>query len=539
MLRRSPFATSGPHGTVSARHEGPSLRCHRHGDGGFSLIEMLIVTTILPLVLGALAVGIIAVFRLQSGVSNRLGDSTDAQQISSVYSNDVSGAQYITTAATVSPSTDCAPATNAGAYTRVMGLEINQDTTNGKFGILISYDREAITTKTGTTYNLVRLLCNGEGVTTATSSTILAFDFSPTAVPTISCTPNAPTTLAASSIACSTAIASAGWMSTESVADVVLAVTEPGGGHPFSFTLAASPVNSISSTVTGSPVSNSATAKCNGALPNTGSLSQTLCFVDFSQLNNPAVMAAARSGSCQEMSVAVGNGDTLYFCLAITGTLLEPSVLPTYGQAFLGNSFCLSNLSGVTIPSPYTTSSCLPFYTGIAGQPAFYQTRTQLEIQNGSGPHDNTLTFTGITVENASGQAATGWHIVSADAESTDASSATQGESITWTTNTPLTPICNGEFWDSCTTKNSYGNYDYFGNACLDDQKVPGLTIGTYSITCSGAVSRANEAVTGGAKSGAAMVEATTPNTMTISMSSPYGGLEAVTFGLSVSGAAS
>ena len=139
-------------------------------------------------------------------------------------------------------------------------------------------------------------------------------------------------------------------MSTESVADVVLAVTEPGGGHPFSFTLAASPVNSISSTVTGSPVSNSATAKCNGALPNTGSLSQTLCFVDFSQLKNPAVMAAARAGSCQEMSVAVGNGDTLYFCLAITGTLLEPSVLPTYGQAFLGNSFCLSNLSGVTIP---------------------------------------------------------------------------------------------------------------------------------------------------------------------------------------------
>ena len=487
-----------------------------------TLVELLITTLILPLVIGALAVGVIEVFKLQSGVSNRIGDTSDSQQVSAVFSNDIAGAQYITIDSSISPSTDCVPSGSAAGYTRLLGLETNQNTTTGKFGVLTSYDRQTVTSSTGTTYNLVRLICNGYGVTTATSTTILAYDFSPTATPVITCAPNAPTSLTTSAIACSSSIVANGWMSTESVSDVTFSVTEPASG--FTYNLAASPVNAISSTVTGSPVSNSTTAKCEVALPNTGSLSSTLCFVDFSQLDNPSVLASARSGSCQEMSVSVGNGNTLYFCLAISGTDIQPSVLPTYSQSFLGNSFCLSNLGGTYANS----STCLPFYTGIAGQPALYQVR-----QNGVTDQEDTLTFTNIQVENSSGLAASGWHVVSADAESTDA-----GESITWTANTALTPICNGEFWDSCTTKNSHGNYDYFGNACLNDQATSGVVQNsTYSITCDGTISGEN--VTGGAKSGTAMVEATTPSTMTIQLSSPGDGLEAASFGLSVSGAGS
>ncbi len=542
MICRHQEDASGPHLRHYVKVDLAGGRRVHRTNGGFTLVELLIVTTILPLILGALAVGVISVFQLQTGVANRLGNTSDAQQISAVFANDVSGAQYFTTAPAISPSTDCVPAGSSSGYERIMGLEINRDSINGKFATLISYDRVSVTSPSGTTYELVRLACNGEGVTTATTTSVLAYGFSANDMPVANCTSNAPTTLAASPIACSLAIQSSGWMSTESVSDVTFAVVEPASG--FSFHLAASPINNISSTVTGSPVSNSATSKCEAARPNTGSLSSTLCFVDFSQLNNSAVMAAARSGSCQEMSVSVGSGDTLFFCLAISGTLIEPSVLPTYSQAFLGNSFCLKNLAGgITIPPPYTSSTCLPFYSGIAGEPAMYLTRTS---SSDNSPHKAILTFTGITVENSQGQAATGWHIVSADAESTDSSSPTNGESITWTADSPLTPICNGEFWDSCTTNttNIYHNVDYFGNACLNDQPTPGLTpstftSSTFSITCAGNVASANESITSGPKSGAAMVEATTPSTMTITLDSPYGGLQAATFGLSVSGVSS
>jgi hypothetical protein len=476
---------------------------------------MLIVTTILPLIIGALAVGIISVFKLKASVSNRLGDTADAQQISSMFANDITGAQYVTTQATSTPQ--C----GAGTGTQFMGLETNFNTVTGKFGITTSYVRVPVVTATSTTYNLERLVCSGEGVYSPTSTNILAYDFSSTAALAINCTANAPTSIVTSPIACSSPIAGSQWMSTESVGDIELPVTEPASG--FSYNLAASPINSISSTVTGSPVSNSASATCNAALVNTGRLSSTLCFVDFSQFNNPAVMSAARSGSCQEMSVKVGSSNVLYFCLSISGSAVTPVSLPTYPEAFLGNAFCLANLGG-----SYTSSTtCLPFYSGITGLSAFYQPNRTAQ--------STTFTFSGITVENASGQSATGWHIVSADAESTDANSSL-GESVTWTADTPLSPLCNGEAWDSCAVPNSYGNYDWFGNACLNDQPTSGVVQSPdlLTLTCNG--SMGSEKVTSGFKSGTAMVQATTPTSLSVTIASPYGGKQGFTFGLSVSG---
>ena len=44
-------------------------------ENGFTLVELLIVVTILPLIIGALSLGIISVFSLQSSVSNRVTDT--------------------------------------------------------------------------------------------------------------------------------------------------------------------------------------------------------------------------------------------------------------------------------------------------------------------------------------------------------------------------------------------------------------------------------------------------------------------------------
>ena len=491
------------------------------------------MTAILPLIMGALAVGVISIFKLQTGVATRLGDTSDSQMVSAVFANDVSGAQYVTTDPTSTPQ--C----GAGIGTQLLGLEANFDSATGKFGVTTSYVRVAVTTGSTTTYNLERLVCTGEGVTTPTAVSTLAYDFAPTEVPSISCT--------TTSAGCP-GDATTKWMSTLDVGSVNYNVTQPNTGYTYN--LAASPVNSVSSTSAGAPVTLSANSTCNAALPNTGSLSTTLCFVNFAPIyNNPVEWAEATStvvGSCLPMSVTVGSSNTLYFCLHISGAPVTVSPLPTYSQAFLGNSFCLNNLpNGTTIPQPYNSSMCLPFYTGINGYVAFYQ------AAKSTTNYTTTISFTQINLVNANGQSATGWHVVSADAESTDAASSTQSESITWTSDANLTPVCDGEFWDSCSSTttnssgqivygtNSYGNVDYWGNACLDDQKVVGLLQpNPQQIECISGISSGgtNEQVTGGAKNGTAIVEAVAPTQLTIQMVSPYGGLEGASFGLSVSG---
>ena len=509
----------------SRRLRGPSRRVRRGDEGGFSLVELLIVTTILPLIIGALAVGVISVFKLQSGVASRLGDTADSQIVASVFSNDVSGALYVTTAAT-NPNPQC----GAGIGTQLLGLNMNAVLTNGT-APLISYVRVPVVNGTTTTYNLERLYCPNESTPTPIATTTLAFDFSPTAVPVLTCV-NTGTTTTVANVGCPGAAATT-WLPTLTVSGITFHVVEPATGY--SFTLAASPVNSVSSTTQGTPVSNSASSTCRAALPNTGSLSSTLCFVDFSLLNpqtHPANWQQATNPSgCLNMSVSVGTTNTLYFCINISGAPVVPSPLPTYSQAFLGNSYCLANLPAPWSSTYQNSATCLPFYTGIGGNPAFYQS------VKSTTNYTTTLSFTNITLVNSAGQTATGWHVVSADAESTDAASSSQSESLTWSADTPVTPVCDGEFWDSCAVKNSYGNYDYWGNACLDDQKVVGLIqVNANEIQCVSGIASANETETGGAKNGAAIVEAVAPSQMTIVMTSPYGGLEGVSFGLSVSG---
>jgi prepilin-type N-terminal cleavage/methylation domain-containing protein len=71
---------------------------------GFTLVELLITVTVLPVVLGALAFGFVSILALQSSVSNRLSDSGDAQVVSSAFQTDVQSATWITNHASSSPS---------------------------------------------------------------------------------------------------------------------------------------------------------------------------------------------------------------------------------------------------------------------------------------------------------------------------------------------------------------------------------------------------------------------------------------------------
>jgi hypothetical protein len=189
--------------------------------------------------------------------------------------------------------------------------------------------------------------------------------------------------------------------------------------------------------------------------------------------------------------VSAGIANTPYimsFCLNIgTGGPIKAAGIPTYfapptSEAFLGNN---------------------GFYTGIPGDPALYQTT--------SGTTSD-ITIDNIQVLDSNGNPATGWQLVTGDAESTDAN-----ESLTWTANEPLTLLPN-----SPTSP--------FGNACAEPTAQNPAAIyltglGTDSVECAAKVNSD--------KTGTVMLESPTPSSLSVQMVGA--GLQAIFIGMRLS----
>jgi prepilin-type N-terminal cleavage/methylation domain-containing protein len=436
-------------------------------DGGFTLVELLIVVTVIPVIVGAISMGMVSVFSLQSGVASRLSHTADAQVVAANFAKDVQGAADVTQQGNSSPQ--C----GAGIGTQLLGLISDQNLTTRVFQTDISYVSVPVIGST-TSYSLERLFCTG-GSSTPQSQTTLAYDIQGTqSPPSISCVAGV------NNSGCG--VGGQQWISTQGISQVTFPVNDAKGNFPF--TLMASPVASTLSANLGSPLTTNTTTSCGFASPGTGTYASTMCFVDFSPLSGSALLST-QGGGCLEMSVALPGNFTLYFCLSLSGGQVLPWYLPTWPQAFLGNS-----INGV------------PFYTGIPGDPALYQ-----RVSAGA---PSVVTFSNISVVSPTGALATGWEVVSADAESSD-----KGESITWTSNAILTVIPNGES----------GQTQPVGNACQNGVP-PGLVgSGTTTVSCSGGTTE-----TSGTKTGTAMVWAAAPTTLQVTMVGA--GLEAMTFGM-------
>jgi prepilin-type N-terminal cleavage/methylation domain-containing protein len=492
---------------------GPPRR--RKDDDGFTLVELLIVTTVLPLIIGALSVGLISVFSLQSGVASRLANTSDAQVVAANYQSDVSGTADITTAPSSTPQ--CNPSTGA-VGTQLLGLESNVGTTSQT---VVSYVSVAV----GTKFALERIYCSAGSVRNGTI-TILSNNL-PSSQPaaTITCVASIPNSV------CSNALAGQQWLSSQNVSEVSMTIAEPSTTvnqttGAYTYSLVSSPAASSSTGNSGSPVNTQATTNCYKANAGSGPLANNLCFVDFTPLSNPAYMAVAETpNTCLEMSASLGpayNYDKLFFCINITEpngsnpttgatpTDPQPWPVPTYNGAFFGNLVTVGGKS-------------YAFYTGIPGEPAIYE-----RVKSNAYADLTTITFSHIAVVTGSNALATNWAVVSADAESTDAA-----EGLTWTADTPLSvvpndiPVLDG-------TNEAYAA----GNACLSDQAVSGIVGGVGSatpltISCNSVMG--SESETGSQKTGAAMVMATTPTTMTVNLISggPNApGLQGIVFGM-------
>ena len=408
-------------------------------DGGFTLVELIVVCAILPIIVLAITLSLIEVLSLSNGVSSRISDAEDAQIVSSHFDQDVQSAEQLTTSATV-PT--CGP--SGAGIVQLLALRWAQSQT------VVSYVEVA--QGTGTASVLVRQYCAAGSNPTPTSSSTVSGDIGN---PKATVTPPSDYST---------------WTSTQSVTGVQLDVLEPGSQYPY--TLLALPADSASNSQVSSLAP--ASTSCGFATPGSGTYASTLCFVDFSSYDpSQAAVPPLPLPGCQEMSAAVaGTPFTLTFCLNLSGVAVTGAATPTYyagttSEAFLGNN---------------------GFYTGIPGDAALYQP--------GSGT--TTATITDIKLLDANGQAATGWVLVSGDAESTD-----MNEYITWTT-TGVTPPNLNLLPNSPTSP--------YGNACATSiYPVVNLSgLGTSSVTCTGTVDSD--------KTGTVMLEAAAPTGLQVVM---------------------
>ncbi|MGD0055266.1 MAG: prepilin-type N-terminal cleavage/methylation domain-containing protein [Acidimicrobiales bacterium] len=467
-------------------------RCGSDSDKGFTLIELLIVTTIMPLIVGALSAGLLAVFSLQSSVSSRLSDSSDSQVVAANYVQDVQAAQQITTQATPS----CGPA----SQTQLLGLE--WDDVSGTYQTVVSYVEVAA----GTKYNLIREYCSAGASTTASLASIVVYDMPKW----VSGNPSLLTILPAASATA----AAAGWTSAQPVTGVTFSITEPGsgttGGAPYAYTLVAVPAAGAPLGQQGTPTQT--TTGCGFALAGTGTYASTLCFVDFTPLNIAANQISATAPGAMQMTVAIPGGYVMSFSISITnetGTgaeLVDAYQFPTYDDAFMGNANngtpFYSGVGCAAGTNPLTGSNGTPSCI----LPALYQQ---------SNAATNTITIGNIEVTDPEGNNATGWQIVTGDAETTD-----PNEYLTWTSNQDLNLIPNNQ--------NAPGGNNE-GNACNEGNDGPGGTdltgLGTTSVTC-----RSTWQDSGTPRTGAVMLETAQPTTVTASMQGA--GLEGVFFGI-------
>ena len=484
-------------------------------EGGFTLIELLIVTAVLPLVIGAIAVALISVFSLQTSVSGRLSDSGDAQVVSANFESDVQSATLLTTD-TGTPAAPlalppCETATQATASDpQVLGLQGESGQT-GATHSEISY----VEVQSGTVYSLVRNVCQ-IGSTIPVTSSVVSSDVPSGQSATVTCT-----TAGASQCAGTPPLYQSSWIPTNGVSGVSFAVVQ-GGLSKYSYTLVAVPQASspaVAQSTTATPNSS-----CGFATPGTGTYASSLCFVDFSAWGTQqgptgqtwTCNASGTPSGALAMSSAIANTPyTLDFCLSIASTDgngnsvsgtgnehdgVDAVPLPTYydppqSEAFLGNN---------------------GFYTGVPGDPALYTV-----------PPVNTsiVTITQIQVLDSNGNPATGWELVTGDAESTDANP----ESLTWSAswNSQSTVPAPDQFLNLLPNSPT----SPYGNACPNSSGVGGgdlTAIPATTVTCT--ASPVNGQI-GTDKTGTVMLWALAPSDLTVTMYTK-GGLQAMFLGL-------
>ncbi len=269
-------------------------------EGGFTLVELLIAITVMPLVVGAISVGLVSVFSLHSSTNNRIIDSADAQLVSATFLKDVQSAQMVTTSPLSVPQ--------CGTGHQLLGLQWDNGQTS------VSYVVLSQTSGSSTTYALERYYCTlGDSATPAESSMLSQSIAGTQGPPTVTCS--------ASVGGCS---ASTKWISATAVQAVSFTITEPKSN--FSYTLTATPRvwdSSGGASLGGTPYAPFTLldpSSCNVLSVGRGSLS-----ISVGSGTGNGVLGI--ESTCPA-SVSVSNGGTLAASSVITGDRGLNSIVP-------------------------------------------------------------------------------------------------------------------------------------------------------------------------------------------------------------------
>lgn len=479
MIWRSYFGRAGRSQTAGSRGTD---------DSGFTLPELLIALVIGPMVIAAIAGATILVLSLQSSTNKSFSDSADAQVVSNYFENDIQTAADLTTSSTVSGQ--C-----GSTGTQLLGLEWAPNSA-GTFQDVVSYMEVA---GTGSTYQLRRYDCTAGAATTPTLSTLISSD-----IPAL--VSGADPFTVASTTTYTTPPWSQNWTTMQGITNVTFAVTEPGSNYNYSLVADPTVGAQAASASGGSGVGTS--TSCGFATPGPNYVLSNLCFVSFAAWNTQTKATGVTcpttppvSGASTPFPMAAGITNTPYtmeMCLSVLST-------SSSGRTITGTPLGggLDDIVAVPFPtyaSPPGSEAFLGdngFYTGVAGDPALYQCAGDQPncYQSPAEGSVSTLYFTNVQVLNGNGQAASGWELVTGDAESTDA-----GESITWTTCPGIT--ANASFpnaGSSCGTtsvdpdlnilSNGVIPGEPYGNACATTTGTDLATPGTQSVECAATVS--------------------------------------------------
>ena len=453
-------------------------RLHGSDESGFSLIELIVVVAIMPIILGGIAVALLSVFSLEGPTGNRIGNSNDELVASSNFNKDVQSAAQITTNTTGYSSTVAGCGSLGSKQSQLLGLEwgansaITGSATAGYgYQTVISYVSSLVTNPVTNvqSYQLSRQVCNsGPSATPSSTFTVSSnLGSAPTVyvcgatsvTPTTDCGAFSEITSQFSNPAPSTVQ----WAGSNGVTKVAFNIAEPGlrNSPTYNYQLVGLPSQGVSQgsgTTTTVPTTNN---NCEFATPGTGTYANQLCFVDFTGLTDTAY-SASNPNQCQQMSGQVENTPyTIKFCIAV--------VPNSYNSGGGCTGYTAQPLTAFPIPTYYVTGQTWDseaflgnngFYTGLTGNPALYQDQTN----NGTRAHQDppnstcewqmsTIYITNFQVLDAAGQQASGWTLVTGDAESTDSGEWTVYQNLSSTN------------W---SVLNNNGPSDPYGNSCYD-----------------------------------------------------------------------
>ncbi len=412
---------------------------------------------VVPIIIGALALGLITVFSLQAGVSNRLGDSSDAEVVAASYTKDVQGATSIETNATAL----------CGTGTQLLGMEWGTGVITGS---AISYVEQAQTATGKTTYSLVRNYCQSGPSSTPTSSTYISYDVlapcpatdSPSVCSSLT-PPEQPVPVAYDGS--NVVTTSGGLESTVGMTLLQFPIEEPNSSY--SYQLEATPAQGISATNAGTQQLNT-TSFCGFALAGTGTFASTMCFVGFTTAELQQAYPNGPDGpnTCTQtdpgqqgidMYADVPGGYVMSFCLTVQpgGGENQDATNPPPVVAVstpIGGGTCeqevsgpcdwghLSNGQGFLGNDNDVNGTPTPFYAGIGCPPATPTLQNNVVTSSCLDPAifqttnaaTDTVTLSDIEVTDPAGNAATGYEIITADAETID-----PGGDIIWTSSLP------------------------------------------------------------------------------------------------------